>query len=122
MILNMMCPTLGCLKPHCLAATSPRAYGPVCNCIRGFTLVELLVVIRFFTGRQRGVKRPERGEGYPAQVRLAAEVNRVWDGTKGLATLTTDVLPHVTLDLVSWSSYDGMNSAVTARQGVELIR
>lgn len=79
--------------------------------------------IRFLTVRQRGVERARKeAKDSRCKVYHAAEVNRVWDGTKGLATLTTHVLPHVTLDLVSWSSYDGMNSAVTAWQGVELIR
>ena len=79
--------------------------------------------IRFLEARQRGVDRARReASGSRCKVYHAAEVNRVWDGTKGLATLTTHVLPHVTLDLVSWSSYDGMNDAVTAWQGVELIR
>jgi hypothetical protein len=79
--------------------------------------------IRLLAARQRGVERARREADSPqCQVYHAAEVNRVWDGTKGLATLTTHVLPHVTVDLVSWSSYDGMNSAVTAWQGVELIR
>jgi len=79
--------------------------------------------IRLLGARQRGVERARREAGpTQCQVYHAAEVNRVWDGTKGLATLTTHVLPQVTVDLVSWSSYDGMNSAVTAWQGVELIR
>lgn len=79
--------------------------------------------IRFLGSRQRGVDRA-RGEVSDTKCKVyhAAEVNRVWDGTKGLATLTTHVLPHVTVDLVSWSSYDGMNDVVTAWQGVELIR
>lgn len=79
--------------------------------------------IRFLEARQRGVDRARKeATGSSCKVYHAAEVNRVWDGTKGLATLTTHVLPHVTLDLVSWSSYDGMNDAVTAWQGIELIR
>jgi hypothetical protein len=79
--------------------------------------------IRFLTARQRGVERARKEvKNSRCKVYHATEVNRVWDGTKGLATLTTHVLPHVTVDLVSWSSYDGMNSAVTAWQGVELIR
>lgn len=79
--------------------------------------------VKFLEARQRGVDRA-RAE-HPAgrcKVYHAAEVNRVWDGTKGLATLMTHVLPHVTVDLVSWSSYDGMNDEVTAWQGIELIR
>ena len=79
--------------------------------------------IRFLSARQRGVERArkEAGSGR-SRVFNAAEVNRVWDGTKGIPTLTTHVLPHVTLDLVSWSSYDGMSDAVATWQGVELIR
>ena len=79
--------------------------------------------IRFLAARQRGVERARRE--FPAtrcRVYHAAEVNRVWDGAKGLVTVTTHVLPHVAVDLVSWSSYDGMDSAVAAWQGVELIR
>jgi hypothetical protein len=79
--------------------------------------------IRWLAARQRGVDRARKEAGRTrCKVYHAAEVNRVWDGTKGLATLTTHVLPHVTLDLVSWSSYDGMSSAVSTWQGVELIR
>ena len=79
--------------------------------------------VRFLAARQRGVERARREAGKTrAKVYHAAEVNRVWDGTKGIPTLTTHVLPHVALDLVSWSSYDGMDSAVNAWQGIELIR
>ena len=79
--------------------------------------------IHFLTARQRGVERARnQAKDSRCKVYHATEVNRVWDGTKGLATLTTRVLPHVAVDLVSWSSYDGMNSEVTAWQGVELIR
>jgi hypothetical protein len=79
--------------------------------------------VRWLTARQRGVERARKEAGRTrCRVCHAAEVNRVWDGTKGLVTLTTHVLPQVTLDLVSWSCYDGMSSAVSMWQGVELIR
>jgi hypothetical protein len=79
--------------------------------------------IRFLTARQSGVERARKEvKDSRCKVYHAAEVNRVWDGTKGLATLTTHVLPHVALDLVSWSSYDGMNNAASTWQGIELIR
>lgn len=79
--------------------------------------------IRFLAARQRGVERARR-EAVSSRCKVyhAAEVNKVWEGTKGIPTLTTHVLPHVALDLVSWSSYDGMDSAVNAWQGIELIR
>lgn len=79
--------------------------------------------IRWLSARQRGVEKARKEAGASkCKVYHAAEVNRVWDGTKGLPTLTNRVLPHVTLDLVSWSSYDGMGSAVSTWQGIELIR
>ncbi len=79
--------------------------------------------IRWLSARQRGVEKARKEAGTTkCKVYHAAEVNRVWDGTKGLPTLTTHVLPHVALDLVSWSSYDGMSDAVATWQGVELIR
>lgn len=79
--------------------------------------------IGWLAARQRGVARA-RAEARDSQCRVyhAAEVNRVWDSTRGIPTLTTHVLPHVALDLVSWSSYDGMDSPVRQWQGLELIR
>jgi len=80
--------------------------------------------IRFLTARQRGVDRARAEHGAKSRCKVwhAAEVNRVWDIAKGLPTLTNRVLPHVTLDLVSWSSYDGMTDEVATWHGVELIR
>ena len=79
--------------------------------------------VRWLTARQRGVARA-RAEARATQCRVyhAAEVNRVWDSTRGIPTLTTHVLPYVAVDLISWSSYDGMANPVRAWQGLELIR
>ena len=76
--------------------------------------------VHWLTARQRGVARA-RSETRATQCRVyhAAEVNRVWDSTRGIPTLTTHVLPHVAVDLISWSSYDGMASPVKAWQGLE---
>lgn len=79
--------------------------------------------IRWLAARQRGVEKARKEAGASkCKVYHAAEVNRVWDSTQGLPTLTTHVLPHVTLDLVSWSSYDGMSKVEDTWQGVEMIR
>jgi len=79
--------------------------------------------VRWLAARQRGVSRA-RAEAGPTKCRVyhAAEVNRVWDAVLGIPTITSDVLPHVAVDLVSWSSYDGMSSPVKTWQGLELIR
>lgn len=79
--------------------------------------------IRWLAARQRGVERARREiKETKCRVLHAAEVNRVWDGMAGLPTLTNRVLPHVALDLVSWSSYDGMKDEVATWQGIEIIR
>lgn len=79
--------------------------------------------VKFLAARQRGVERARKEAGKTkAKVYNAAEVNRVWDGLDGIATLTTKVLPNVTVDLVSWSCYDGLKDPVHLWQGVEIIR
>jgi hypothetical protein len=79
--------------------------------------------VRWLAARQRAVERARtEAGGTKCRVYHAAEVNKVWDGVAGIPTLTTHVLPKVAVDLVSWSSYDGMGSAVRAWQGIELIR
>lgn len=82
-----------------------------------------LGMTRWLTARQKGVSRA-RAEAGPTKCRVyhAAEVNRVWDSIRGIPTVVSHVLPHVAVDLVSWSSYDGMASPVKAWQGLELIR
>jgi hypothetical protein len=78
---------------------------------------------RWFTARQDGVTRARKEVG-PGKARVlhALEVNKVLDSLKGIPTLTTDVLPHVQTDLVSWSSYDGLKDVVSLWHGVEIIR
>lgn len=80
--------------------------------------------IRWLSARQRGVERARRDAppGNRCKIYHAAEVNRVWDLEKGLPTLTSHVLPHVTLDLVSWSCYDGLENEVKFWHGIELIQ
>ena len=44
------------------------------------------------------------------------------DGTKGIPTVTHNVLPAVELDLVSYSSYDALKNGVTLYKCIEEIR
>ncbi len=79
--------------------------------------------VRWFSARQNGVNKAREKAGLTrCRVYNAAEVNRVLDALKGIPTLCTHVLPHVALDWISWSSYDGMGSATATWQGLELIR
>ncbi len=65
--------------------------------------------------RQAGIAsaRTAHGQGAQCRVAHAAEVNRVTDLWKGIPTMTEHVLPNVELDLVSYSSYDGLKDGVT---------
>lgn len=89
-------------------------------------------MIDWASARQQGVSRArdEFGES-EARVFNALEVNKVYDGIlRGIPTLTDDVLPHVQLDMVSWSAYDGkgpkyerMEDGVrNDREGVRMYR
>lgn len=65
-------------------------------------------MIRWLAARQRGVERGRREAGIDGpQVLHACEVNLVTLATEHVTpTVTTHVLPHVTVDLVSYSAWD----------------
>jgi hypothetical protein len=80
---------------------------------------------RWLEARQQGVTRARQdtnAQQVKCKVLHATEVNRVMDLMRGIPTLTSHVLPHVEVDLVSWSCYDGMRNEVDLWRGIELIR
>jgi len=78
---------------------------------------------RWFSARQRGVEKArKRFADAQCKVMNAVEVNRVLTLLEGTPTLTELVLPNVAPDLISWSSWDGMNSAVDLWHGIEIIK
>lgn len=82
-----------------------------------------LLFARFLAARQRGVERARReNPNTKCRVLHCAEVNRVLDATRGIPTVMDRVLPRVAVDLVSWSCYDGLDSAVKLWHGIELLR
>lgn len=87
---------------------------------------------RWVAIRQRAVDRA-RADVPDTRCRVlhAVEVNRVFDALLGAPTVASHVLPQVEVDLVSWSSYDGMQcdahgtgdgAAIGMWQGLEIIR
>lgn len=77
----------------------------------------------WFEVRQAAVERARREvPASKARVLHAIEVNKVLESLDGVPTLTTEVLPRVAVDLVSWSCYDGTRDVVSAWHGVEIIR
>lgn len=81
-------------------------------------------MVRWLAARQAGVTaaRREFAKGRRCIVAHAAEVNRVMDAAKGIPTMTRHVLPHVELDLVSYSCYDGMKDPLTLWRSLAEIR
>jgi hypothetical protein len=80
--------------------------------------------IEWVTARQNGVDRARNEIGKTkCRVYHAIEVNRVFDGLEGIPTLTTNVLPKVKIDMVSWSSYDGRTpDGLLMYKGIDIIR
>jgi hypothetical protein len=79
---------------------------------------------RWLAARQRGVDRARARFGGAARLRVAhaAEVNRVRDLDRGIPTVAGDVLPRVTLDLVSYSCYDALATPLSLAKAVATIR
>jgi hypothetical protein len=81
-------------------------------------------MIDWVTYRQRGVDRARTDAGVTkCRVYHAVEVNKVFDGLEGIPSVTTSVLPHVKVDMVSWSSYDGRSpDGIKMFRGIDHIR
>ena len=78
---------------------------------------------RWLEARQRGVtKGRAKVPGSKCRVHHAVEVNRVIDILAGIPTLTSHVLPRISVDMISWSAYDGASNITTFWQGLELIQ
>lgn len=82
-------------------------------------------MINWVNARQSGVNRA-RTEFPDSKCKVfnAVEVNKVFDGvTDGMPTITTDVLPKVKVDMVSWSAYDGKSTdGIKMYRGIDYIR
>ncbi|MDG3007779.1 hypothetical protein [Paludisphaera mucosa] len=79
---------------------------------------------RWLAARQRGVERARAAFAAGARCRVAhaAEVNRVLDAFRGVPTVVRDVLPRVTVDLASYSSYDALGSPEELARAILEIR
>ncbi|MBD2723104.1 hypothetical protein [Hymenobacter armeniacus] len=79
-----------------------------------------------FRARQAGVSRARAAvPGTKCRVYHAIEVNKVLDAMYGVPAVTTQVLPFVETDMVSWSAYDGTDfdkSGVDLYKGIDFIR
>lgn len=80
-------------------------------------------MIRWLAARQRGVARArEEDPSAGVQVYHACEVNLVGQSMeKGAPGVTTDVLPHVAVDLVSYSAWDTTDHPARFREALSFI-
>jgi hypothetical protein len=81
-------------------------------------------MISWVKARQAGVDRARSEAGKSkCKVYHAVEVNKVFDGMDGIPSVTTSVLPEVSVDMVSWSAYDGRSTdGVNMYRGIDFIR
>ena len=79
---------------------------------------------KWFWARQNGVNRA-RAEVKHSKCRVyhAIEANKVFDSKEGIPGIVNSVLPLVETDMVSWSSYDGLDATgLKLYKGIEYIR
>ena len=89
------------------------------------TLQRTEALIKWFSARQKGVERArmEVGSNSKCKVYHAVETNKVYDAMEhGMPGILISILPHVPVDMVSWSAYDGLTWASEPDNGLKLYR
>jgi hypothetical protein len=81
-------------------------------------------MVKWFNARQSGVsKARDEVKNSKCKVYHAIEANKVMDSMEGIPGIANYVLPNVEVDMVSWSSYDGMEpGGVRLYRGIEYLR
>jgi hypothetical protein len=81
-------------------------------------------MIKWFQARQEGIDRA-RNEVKETKCKIfnAIEANKVYDSMNGIPGIANYVLPKVHVDMVSWSSYDGLTAnGVDLYKGIEYLK
>ena len=82
-------------------------------------------MVLWFKSRQAGVSkaRAEMKDRSKCKVFHAIEANKVLDSMYGIPGIANCVLPFVETDMVSWSSYDGLDeSGIALYRGLKYLR
>ena len=67
------------------------------------------LLLKWILARQKGVDKARKELGKRrCKIFHAVEVNKVFDGKKGIPSVASYILPKVKVDMVSWSAYDGI--------------
>lgn len=79
---------------------------------------------KWFNALQKGVNRArDEIKNSKCKVYHAIEANKVMDSQEGIPGIVNSVLPLVEVDMVSWSSYDGLDATgLKLYKGIEYIR
>lgn len=80
--------------------------------------------IKWITARQEAIDAAKNEfKDSKCKIYHALEANKVISAIdKGLPSVSNSVLPYVKVDLVSWSSYDGLSSASTMEKGINHLQ
>jgi hypothetical protein len=77
----------------------------------------------WFEARQRAITEARKAvKKTKANIYYGVEANKVIESMKGITGIASDILPTINVDLVSWSSYDGMNDYHDMYRGIEYLR
>lgn len=78
----------------------------------------------WFKARQEGINRARNEvKNTKCKVYHAVEANKVYDSMDGIPGIVNSVLPLIETDMVSWSSYDGLDATgLKLYKGIEYIK
>jgi hypothetical protein len=77
----------------------------------------------WFESRQRAITDARKEvRKTKAKIYYGVEANKVIESLNGITGIASDILPKIKVDLVSWSSYDGMNDFHEMYRGIEYLR
>ncbi len=81
-------------------------------------------MVKWYQARQQGVNKARaEAKNSKCKVYHAIEANKVMDSMEGIPGIVNYVLPRVETDMVSWSSYDGMDpKGIKLYRGIDYIR
>jgi hypothetical protein len=86
-------------------------------------LLKVKNLTSWFEARQRAITDARKDvRKTKAKIYYGVEANKVIESMNGITGITSDILPKIKVDLVSWSSYDGMNDYHDLYRGIEYLR
>lgn len=80
-------------------------------------------MIKWLESRQSAVEDARNEvKNTDSKLYLAVEANKVMDSMSGITGVANAILPNIKVDMVSWSSYDGLKNPVDFYKGIEYLK